>query len=84
MRLNLDDSFKKNFDITIIRQERREWRGREEKGRKENEALEGRKKVIDIISNNMYNRRLQINVKNKVHQMHNIRLLMDDIDNKDI
>jgi hypothetical protein len=40
--------------------------------------------VIDIISNNMYNRRLQINVKNKVHQMHNIRLLMDDIDNKDI
>ncbi len=34
--------------------------------------------------NNIYNRRLQINVKNKVHQMHNVRLLMDDIDHKDI
>jgi hypothetical protein len=51
---------------------------------KKNEALEGRKKVVDIILNNIYNRRLQINVKNKVHQMHNIRLVMDDIDHKDI
>jgi hypothetical protein len=46
--------------------------------------LEGRKKVVDIILNNVYNIRLQINVKNKVHQMHNIRLVMDDIDHKDI
>jgi len=79
MKLNLDDSFKKN-----LRQEQGERGGREEKGRKEKESLEGRKKVVDIISNNIYNRRLQINVKNKVHQMHNIRLLMDDIDHKDI
>jgi hypothetical protein len=75
---------KKSFDITIIRQEQGEWGGREEKGKKEKEALEGRKKVVDIILNNIYNRRLQINVKNKVHQMHNIRLVMDDIDHKDI
>lgn len=75
---------KKSFDITIIRQEQGEWGGREEKGKKEKEALEGRKKVVDIILNNIYNRRLQINVKNKVHQMHKIRFLMDDIDRKDI
>jgi hypothetical protein len=37
MTLNLDDSFKKNLDIIITRQERGERGGREEKGRKEKE-----------------------------------------------
>jgi hypothetical protein len=55
------------------------------RGRKENKrkCLQGRN-VVDIILNNIYNTRLQINVKNKVHQVHNIRILMDDIDCKDI
>ncbi len=40
--------------------------------------------MVDVILNNVYNKRFQINVKNKVHQVHNIRFLMDDIDRKDI
>lgn len=40
---------RKNLDITIIRQEQGEWGGRGKKEENKKEALEGRKKVVDII-----------------------------------